>query len=237
MGYYVKAILGAVLFCGSVAAFNVALLDLLEIGTCASGGPYQIARPCPEGTDTAFLLLMGSIIAGFIGAVLFAIKGRRPWGEQRNAAPRAGAGLLAWTIFFTVTGGVVLYASLTREDYGADAKLGGTIVGVTFLLMGLPPLGYLVWRWIDDRRNPRPDARFQPSQAQPAPSTSQTTVPTSWPRAGGAPPVAPGGGAAQTSGDAELERLERLERLDRLRESGALTEAEFEQQKRRILDD
>jgi hypothetical protein len=236
VSYWIKAVLGGGLFLASVAAFNYGILELLETGTCASGGPYVVARPCPEGTGTDFLILVGSIFGGLIGAAIYAIRGPRPGGPSDRVSQTARGGLLMWTIFFTVTGGIVLYASLTQESYGDDAKLGGTIVGVTFLVMGLPPLAFMIWSKIDDWRDPPPDSRFQPSHVQPVvPPTSPDMVPTSWPMAGGggAPPPAP---AEQAGVDPELQQLEQLERLQRLRESGALTDAEFEQQKRRILD-
>ena len=43
-------------------------------------------------------------------------------------------------------------------------------------------------------------------------------------------------GGEQGPGAAVDERLERLERLARLRDQGVLTEAEFETQKKRILE-
>ena len=144
--------------------------------------------------------------------------------------------MLAWTIFFAGTGAVVLYASLTG-DYPEDSKLGGIIVGATFLVMGVPTLLFMLWRVVDDWRDPPPDPRFTSSAPQAtAGGTPSATVPTSWPLAGGgSPPPSPAPAPAEASGDEELAELEKLERLQRLREAGALTDAEFEQQKRRIL--
>lgn len=49
MSYWIKLALGAALFLGAVVLFNVELHNLLQTGTCASGGPYVSARPCPPG--------------------------------------------------------------------------------------------------------------------------------------------------------------------------------------------
>jgi len=48
--YWIRAVLGLALFLASLTAFEYALWSLIETGTCASGGPYVTARPCPEGT-------------------------------------------------------------------------------------------------------------------------------------------------------------------------------------------
>jgi hypothetical protein len=234
VSYWIRTVLGGALFLAAVAAFNYAILQMLETGTCASGGPYVIARPCPEGTGTDVAILVGSIFAGLIGAAIYGFRGPKPGGPSDRVAASWGSGLLMWTIYFCVSGAVILYASLTQDSYGDDAKLGGIIVGVTFLVMGLPPLAFMVWSKLDDWRDPPPDDRFQPShEAGPgATPTSPTMVPTSWPMAGeGAQPQPSASGV-----DPELAELEQLERLHRLREAGALTDAEFEQQKRRILD-
>ena len=58
MRYWSRTLIGAGLFLGSLVLFNVKLIELLDTGTCASGNqPYEIARPCPEGTGTDMLLL------------------------------------------------------------------------------------------------------------------------------------------------------------------------------------
>jgi hypothetical protein len=52
MAYPTKAIFGLGLFGGGVALANVKLVQLLEIGTCASGNtPYEIRNPCPAAPE------------------------------------------------------------------------------------------------------------------------------------------------------------------------------------------
>jgi len=231
LGYLLKAVGGACLFLASVALFNVELIALLEVGTCASGNTaFEIARPCPEGTGTDILLLTGSIFTGLIGLGLFIARGKPPWGRGRGSG--LSTGLLAWGIFFGVTGAIVLYHSLTSETIGADGETGGAIVGVTFLLMGLPALAIAFWTAAGDLRG-----RSDPDQ----PVASAPWLPTHAGSSAGAPSgwissirPAPGSDASGVEPD-DGDDLARLERLQRLRESGALTEAEFQAQKRRIL--
>lgn len=151
MGYLIKATLGAVLFLGGIALFNVKLIALLETGTCASGNvPYEIAPgyQCPDDTGTDILLMTAGIFAGLIGAGIFAFRGSPPWGGgKRRFGGMFGAGTFAWGLFFTATGATSLYAALTNESIQSSngGELGGIIVGVTFLVMGLPALAIALW--------------------------------------------------------------------------------------------
>src|SRR3954453_19163131 len=145
MGYLIKAPLGLAMFVGGVVLFNVKLVALLQTGTCASGNtPYQISQPCPSGTGTDILLLMAGIFGGLIGAGIFAFRGDPPWDRDRpiNSAGSFSFGVFAWGLFFTATGATSLIASLTNQAIqdSSGGKLGGIIVGATFLVMGVPAL-------------------------------------------------------------------------------------------------
>jgi hypothetical protein len=224
MGYLIKAGLGLALFLGAIVLFNVKLVELLETGTCASGNtPYEIAVPCPEGTGTDALLLVASIFAGLSGATLFAFRGEPPWGSRRRSVGFFGLGALAWGLFFTATGATALIAAQSSDTIGAGGELGGTIVGVTFLLMGAPVLAFALWnqvRALAGRRDERP--RSAPGGAATAASGLIGQMRSGLERA----QASVGGG-----GDA----IGRLERLQKLRESGAISETEFEREKARIL--
>ncbi len=232
MSYWLKALIGGALFLGSVVFFSKQLVELLEIGTCASGNtPYVSARPCPEGAGTDAMLLMGSILTGLVGAWIFAVRGSRPGRADQGGVSRGlSSGAAMWAIFFTGSGAYILFASLTKDSLPEDGRLGGIIVGATFLLMGLPVSVYLAWAALSDLgdRRQKPDDRFTlpESEATVRPAPRVPYVPAT---------PAPAPTPAQPSEDAEYDLLTRLERLQRLRESGALTEAEFETQKRRIL--
>ncbi len=148
MAYLLKAGSGIALFAGGVILFNLKLLELLETGTCASGNvPYEITRECPQGTGGDIALLSAAFPIGLVGCALFAFRGNPPWGERSIKTPLGGFayGMFAWGIFFTATGAVALISSLTDESFGPDAELGGTIVGITFLVMGVPALVITVW--------------------------------------------------------------------------------------------
>ena len=159
MGYLLKAGVGLVLFFGAIIVFNLKLIELLEVGTCASGNtPFEISRPCPEGVGTDMLLLTGSVFAGLIGAAIFAFRGEPPWGRRRASAGFFGLGAMAWGIFFTATGATMLYTALNNDTIGEDGELGGMIVGITFLVMGAPVLLFALWNSIKGLASPRDES-------------------------------------------------------------------------------
>lgn len=218
MRYWTLSVLGVGLYLGSVATFNLKLIELLEAGTCASGNqPFVISQPCPEGTEIDALLLVASIFGLFISGGIFLARGAPPSGWR----PRSFAWPLAWWgIFFSVTGAVALIGSLTADSIEADGQLGGIIVGIMFLIMGLPALVFMAMGM---------GGRFSKAKdhwlvAQLADTKSAASEPTT-------PRPQRGWASDRPSGDA----IDKLERLQRLRESGTLTDAEFEDQKARIL--
>lgn len=245
MGYIVKAGVGLVLFFGAIIVFNLKLIELLEIGTCASGNtPFEISRPCPEGVGTDMLLLTGSIFAGLIGAAIFAFRGEPPWGRRRSSVGFFGLGAMAWGIFFTATGATMLYTALNNDTIGEDGELGGMIVGITFLVMGAPVLLFALWNSIKGLASPRDESPAAAAGAmsglgsmggsvfgrmktglENARSAGQVGQTMKWGSASA------GTAAATAGGDA----IGKIERLQKLRESGAINDTEFEREKAKIL--
>jgi hypothetical protein len=251
VGYLVKAVLGLALFFGGLVLFNVQLQELLDIGTCTSGNvPFEIRQgyECPEGTGTSVLLLFVSIIGGLIGCAIFAFRGDPPWGERRRSVGMFGWGTLAWGIFFAGTGAALMlggpYGEITDPETGEvvgrpDSELGATITGITFLVMGVPALLIGLWsafRGLMNRGEERSTSaggtggmtagvmgrmRAGMDQAQAAQNIGSKMK---WGSAGG--------GTSRSSGG---DTIAKIERLQKLREEGALTKAEFDREKAKIL--
>jgi hypothetical protein len=215
MGYLAKSVIGAAVFIGCLVLFNVKLVSLLETGTCASGNvPYEIAPgyQCPDDTGRDILLLTGSIFGMLIGAAIFAFRGVSPRGGRSRFGGMFGAGTFAWGLFFTATGATSLYASLTNDaiQNSNGGELGGIIVGATFLVMGVPALLIALWGLAKS---------FGGRDEWPAPAIA----------------AAPGGGVMSRMSAGLGGQIAKLERLQKLRESGALTDTEFEREKAKIL--
>jgi Short C-terminal domain len=254
LAYLVKAFLGLGLFFGGLILFNVTLQELLDIGTCASGNvPFEIRQgyECPEGTGTNALLLFVSIIGGLIGCAIFAFRGDPPWGERRRSIGMFGWGTLAWGIFFAGTGAALMlggpYGEITDPNTGEvvgrpDSELGANITGITFLVMGVPALLIGLWSLVKGMGNRGEErstsaggtggmtsgvmARMRAGldQAQAAQGVGSKMK---WGSASGAATAKAGGSGGDTIG--------KIERLQKLRESGAITKAEFDREKAKIL--
>ncbi|MGD8169759.1 hypothetical protein ACEXOS_021315 [Herbiconiux sp. P16] len=96
-------------------------------GSCASGGPYEIAVPCPAGVELLVPLSLVSAGLGIVAMVVF--------------APDFGVSLIAfgWLLLF---GGLGTFFLQAFFGYGDPV---GLIVGIVFVVMGLGPLGYLLF--------------------------------------------------------------------------------------------
>jgi hypothetical protein len=77
MDWLGRGAIGLALMLVGVAAFLFGLYHLMKTGTCASGGPYVSARPCPAGTGTWVAVLIGGVFAFLGGGAVFAARGRR----------------------------------------------------------------------------------------------------------------------------------------------------------------
>jgi hypothetical protein len=249
MGYLIKAPVGLAMFLGGIALFNVKLVSLLQTGTCASGNtPYQIAQPCPSGTGTDILLLMAGIFGGLIGAGIFAFRGDPPWNRDKpiNSASGFSFGVFAWGLFFTATGATSLIASLTDQAVqdSSGGKLGGLIVGGTFLVMGVPALLISLWNLVSGfgKRDERSATAVATSGMGGMGGGMMSRMSDGLNQARGAQQLAsrlPWGstGPAASSGGGTGGQIAKLERLQKLRESGALTDSEFDREKAKILSE
>ena len=276
-------IAGLALCAGAVVAFDNGLYHLIRTGTCASGGPYVSARPCPPGTGLHVLSLVGGIFAGLIGIAVYAGRGK---GGRPSPIP---LGSIMWALLFCSIAGVSLIAAFGPAHNGDDGvRVMAIVFGVVFIPMGLAPLAFsfmgrgkaakaaaLATRGkrcpgtvtsVDDtgvtvNNNPmvKITVRAEPP-GEPAFTIEKTAAVSrvKIPRAGDRctvlydpanreeengitfdlvpdQPAAAAPAASTTAAPQEESLFDKLERLGELRASGVLTEAAFEQQKRKLL--
>jgi hypothetical protein len=259
MKFYVRSFLGVGLFFFAWAAFEYSIYQFLQIGTCASGGPYISARQCPSGTGIYFAGLFGGIILGLIAVGIYATRGTPPGvSEGDYQSPRVSFGILAWSLLFLGTGIIGIIAVL-HGNPGPGAKTGAIIVAAVFIPMGAIPLLASL------RRGPTsksPPVRLRPppaaaggagfgggaysppggegsplgwvsAPAPPAPPSVPTGIGVhrpNTPASAAAPPSAPAPAATQ-----HKDGLGQLEKLKKLRDEGTLSDAEFQAAKAKIL--
>ena len=66
MRYAVCVTLAFALVIGAFMLGAWSIHEVVQIGTCASGGPYVSARPCPKGTEFKILAIFGAVHAAFV---------------------------------------------------------------------------------------------------------------------------------------------------------------------------
>jgi len=215
--YLVRTVVGFGLIVMCWVMFGYGIYQLLQIGTCASGGPYEVARPCPDGTAALGLMIPAALILMFIGAGLYATRGKPPGSEN----PPRGALVITffWTgIFWSIAVGALLGVWGPEANAGPDGKLGGLIVGFLFIPMGA--LGLFGLK----------EGRSRKKKGDGQMSTGEISVPPA--------PSIPGFGKASKALRSRLpseDPVDKLERLSRLRDKGSLTEEEFQALKGKIV--
>jgi hypothetical protein len=76
MSYATRTFSGLALMVAGVGGLAYGIYKVASIGTCASGGPYVSARPCPSNTGLFIAMIVGGVFVFLIGGVVFAGRGR-----------------------------------------------------------------------------------------------------------------------------------------------------------------
>lgn len=191
-------------------------------GACASGGPYVPRVECPEGVP---LLMVAGIWGGIISVGLYL------WATSRHKAPTLVA--FAWPALFLSLGWNFL-------DYGIDDPAGGGLVwgwlicGILFAIMGGLPLPAMVKPVLDQFGRKAPE-RPQPKVVIPTKKNVKKLREAHQPR----PPKSQEFGFDPKPGPAGADAgsfVDELERLRTMHQSGALSDREFAQAKKRLLE-
>lgn len=197
------------LVCGMTLLF-LGMRAVMEVGgSCADGGPYVSARPCPDGVPLA---IMGGIFGGVSSLLVYL------W--QTFSRGIAGFALLAWPALFLSLGWNFLEFGLDPPGGGGWAW-GWLVCAVTFGVMGSVPLVV----------GARPIARAILPIGSPRPALSPGGV------GGDRDRPARRSTAVRTRPVVPDDLVDALQRLVEMRDAGVLTEDEFARAKRRILED
>src|SRR5688572_20548025 len=112
-----SSLIGMLIVGASLVLTTWAMYHLMRTGTCASGGPYVSARPCPAGTGWHVLALMGGIFVALAGSFV---------------AKSPALGILWFGLFFTLTGTVAILIDVGPAA-PPDSGSGGIVMGVMFI--------------------------------------------------------------------------------------------------------
>jgi len=213
--YLICGLLGVVLGAAAVAIASLEIYELVRVGSCASGGPYLSARPCPSGTGLRIVALIGAIFVLAPASVF--IFGSRAKGAEGGSGVAGFIGLL-WSL-----GWIAMASAAWVAGHGpAHPPSGGegsTGVAITFWAIGGVSLLVVLAGLVGSVRSARASTHAESGLAHvpaPAPPPRPAYVP--------APPPAPVPDLAR-----------RLKQLDELRALGAVTTAEYDAKRREIL--
>lgn len=222
--YWSRSLLGMAICLVALLFMVWALYHLVRTGSCASGGPYVSARPCPEGTGEKILGLIGSIFGLLIGGGIYAARGGRGVGGT------VGMGVVLWSLLFVslaVATFVAAYGPANNDDSGA--KTAAITLMIVFLPMGLLPLIGAVGFGVGRKKVKGRVSGALRTYPKAAPPQWTPPIPPAQPASATPAPTAtaPGGQAGDVA--------ERLRKLDELRDTGLLTDEEFEAKKTELL--
>lgn len=212
-------------FGGMIASVTIlfrAMRSVMAIGgSCASGGPYAISVPCPDGIAA---LLNGAVWGGVILLFVSLVA------ANKIAAPNLV--WLLWPALFLSLGYNFIDFGMNPPD-GSDSEGGWISCGVVFVIMGAGPLLFLIPLIRNGRKNRRRGGELAQRalvvstrlrNAMSPPNVYVTAVPfrpetRRGPQPGTAPTI-----------------VADLERLAALHLTGALSITEYEAAKRLLLE-
>lgn len=231
--------LGTLLVAASVTIAFLCMREIMAVGgSCASGGPYQVAQECPSNMWLMFV----AVAAGLLGGRLTAV-GRLPGGASLT--------LLAWCALFLSMAWNFFEFGVSPPAPATGTQWGWIVCGIVFVVMGGLPLFYVVTNarqffWGDADRasltrtvTERVQRSARGSSASTATSRASADHPLSMSEAirmaqqmVDDQQQAPSGVRATDDGLASS-----LERLAALHAAGQLTDDEYAAAKSQLLDD
>jgi hypothetical protein len=121
-----RGVVGLLILGGAQLLLAWSIYHLMRTGSCASGGAYVIANPCPPGTGWHVLGLLGSIVLSLAGAFV---------------ARSMTLGILWFGLLFLIIGAAALVVAWGPASPPQSKDTGGVVMGIVFIaVMGIPPI-------------------------------------------------------------------------------------------------
>ena len=134
MRYWTCVVLAFALVIGAFMLGAWSIHEVVQIGTCASGGPYVSARPCPKGTELKILAIFGAVGLLLAGMAAWAARGR----EGRSPVAFRTA---VWSLGWLVLDGTMLVAAFGPGGTGDGGwKLAAVINAAVGIPLAIAPL-------------------------------------------------------------------------------------------------
>jgi hypothetical protein len=124
--YWFRAGLGLALMLAGLGLLVLCIVKLASIGTCADGGAYVSARPCPAGTEYWAFGCFGAVVLFLAGLWVFSTRGGR--GVKPGLASSDVAAAPDWA---SISGGnrgaAWSYSAPPKRDPSAEPANGDRI--------------------------------------------------------------------------------------------------------------
>ena len=214
-GSAAKRVSGGVLMMLGIALLGYGAHYLIRNGNCSSTG-YTEYGPVPKCGGSEALYIMSVFFLGPALAVVGWLMAKT-WGWL-------------WPLVcLSLAAGL---ATIKIDKAAASgAKSLGLVLGVCFIALAVLSVTLTVRK----RLRPRPAALPTTGVVPAGPALLDASAGVSSPASGGSPSYQPVTDAAPSFGPSSGDPLDRIAKLAQLRESGALTEAEFEREKAKLL--
>jgi hypothetical protein len=128
MRYWVCVALAFAFVTGAFMLGAWSIHEIVQIGTCASGGPYVSARPCPKGTELKILAIFGAVGLLLAGLAAWSARGR----EGRSPVSFRTA---VWSLGWLVLDGTMLVSAFGP---GSTGQAGWKTAAVINAAVGIP---------------------------------------------------------------------------------------------------
>jgi hypothetical protein len=128
MRYWICVLLAFAFVIGAFMLGAWSIHEVVQIGTCASGGPYVSARPCPKGTELKILAIFGAVGLLMAGLAAWSARGR----EGRSPVTFRTA---VWSLGWLVLDGTMLVSAF---GHGATGGSGWKLAAGINAAVGLP---------------------------------------------------------------------------------------------------
>lgn len=189
-------------------------------GFCAEGGPFVIEQHCPKGVP-------GLVLGGIWGGIIF--YGLYVWQTIKHKVPSFI--LLGWSALFLSLGWNFLEFGVDPPGTEGGLVWGWLTCAIVFGLMGgLPLLAVMKPTLRGFFGEPESDSHAEGGLFSSTLGATATMVRKAVART-------PATAAATRATAQTSELVDELERLAAMRRSGALSDAEFEASKRRVISE
>ena len=131
--YWLCVIVAFAACIGGLVLGAYAIHEIVQIGTCASGGPYVSRRPCPPGTEWKILAIFGALGLLFLGRIVWAFRGRD---DDGFGTFRFGSAL--WVTGWLTLDGTMLVSAFGPAAPSGPGSSGWKIAAVVNAVIGIP---------------------------------------------------------------------------------------------------